>query len=328
MQKVSNSIRCCYNDQVERNTRLKSTVDGLIRPSAFDKGWHYTSRLKEIGSFAQKLETGRVKDPAKLDDFFACTIVVKNATEITDVLELVLSHCTEKYRQPKKAEVTFNSPEEFKFDDLRLYVTLTQSFGLPDLESYNTVFEVQIKTFLQYAWGIATHDLVYKTDNISWSKARIAYQIKAVLEHAEVSITQAESLSKSPELAKRDARTTQLIEIVDFLKSSWEPGSLPSDLKRLAETIQQLLLATNINLSELKTALDLETTANRGTKVLNLSPYGIIIQSLLLQQSSKMDAYLKNPNAKFKILIPAEVDVPATIDLTTAVNARLVGQRL
>lgn len=328
MQKVSNSIRSCFEDQIEPNNRLKASVDELIRPAAFDRGWHYASRVKRIESFAQKLETGRVKGAKSLDDFFACTIVVKNATEIQTVLALVLEHCTEKYRQPKRADLTYNSPEQFRFDDLRLYVTLNQPPGLPTSDIYVITFEVQIKTFLQYAWGIATHDLVYKTDSISWSKARIAYQIKAVLEHAEVSIAQAENLSKSSELAKQDDRTKELIEIVGLLKASWQPEFLPTDLKRLGETVQQLLQATQISLAQLTAALAAETADNRGTHTLNLSPYGVIVQSLLFRQTAKMDAYLKAPKVRFKILIPAEVSVPDAIDLTASINALQIGDRL
>lgn len=328
MQKVSNSIRLCFDDQVEPNTRLKKAVDELMLPLAITNGWHYTSRLKMLESFAQKLETGRVKDANKLDDFFACTIVVKNATEIPSAVDLILSKCTERFRLPRRAEQTFNSPAEFNFDDLRLYVIFTQPPGFPSADIYGIVFEVQIKTFLQYAWGIATHDLAYKTDNISWSKARIAYQIKAVLEHAEVSISQAESLSKSAELAKQDSRTRELMEIVDLLKSSWSNLFLPSDIKRLGETVQQLLNATEINLNELKSALDAETAASRGTALLNLSPYGIIVQSLLFQQTDKIGAYLKKTSSKFKIFIPSEVTIPSRIDLSTAINAIQVGSRL
>ena len=61
---------------------------------------------------------------------------------------------------------------------------------------------MQVKTFLQHAWGIATHDLIYKTDDVSWSRQRIAYQIKAMLEHAEMSIQEAGRLAEAVALSK------------------------------------------------------------------------------------------------------------------------------
>ena len=71
--KISASIRNIHEDQ--------KAVDG--RMAGLKKiRWHYESRVKELTSFALKIETGRVQTPAALEDFFACTLVVANATEI------------------------------------------------------------------------------------------------------------------------------------------------------------------------------------------------------------------------------------------------------
>jgi ppGpp synthetase/RelA/SpoT-type nucleotidyltranferase len=98
----------------------------------------------------------------------------------------------------------------FRLIDLRLYVTLPDSPALPPTDLSDVVFEVQIKTFLQHAWSIATHDLLYKTDAVNWSKERIAYQIKARREHAEISIQEAEDLATSAALAKEDRKTVRV----------------------------------------------------------------------------------------------------------------------
>jgi hypothetical protein len=73
--KIPASIRRLYEDQVEPNRRLKKEVDDILRRIAVQKNWHYESRIKSEISVALKLESGRIKDPREIEDFFACTLV-------------------------------------------------------------------------------------------------------------------------------------------------------------------------------------------------------------------------------------------------------------
>src|SRR6185295_542993 len=90
--------------------------------------------------------------------------------------------------QHKNKQLELKGTHEFSFDDLRLYTKWKPDVTLPTPTFAGVVFELQIKTFLQHAWSIATHDLIYKTDSISWPKERVAFEIKAMLEHAENAI--------------------------------------------------------------------------------------------------------------------------------------------
>jgi hypothetical protein len=128
--KVPLSIRQVYEDRVDLYRQLKDTVDrrlnSLKRPR-----WHYESRIKELQSFALKVETGRFADPYKLEDFFACTLVVANTLEIEAAEQLIQSQFKEHYRRPQQANWTHKSPDSFPFDDLRLYVSFEQDPALP-----------------------------------------------------------------------------------------------------------------------------------------------------------------------------------------------------
>lgn len=238
--KVPASVRRLFDDQREKNERLKEQIDkriaGFKRPR-----WHYESRVKELPSFALKLESGRFLHPDALEDFFACTLVVANMTEVAEAEQLLVENFTVVERRPPDAASTHKAPDAFPFDDLRLYVTLPENPALPPNDLTGTRFEVQIKTFLQHAWSIATHDLVYKSDDANWSKERIAFQTKAMLEHAEVSIQEAEALAGCSTLAREDKATKQTKAAIALLKRQWPADELPTDVRRLAVECQHVL---------------------------------------------------------------------------------------
>ena len=320
--KIPASIRQIHEDQKAANDRLKNIVDE--RMAGLKKArWHYESRVKELSSFALKIETGRVQMPAALEDFFACTLVVANATEIVEAEKLVQEHFIVKERRPKKVDKTHKSSDSFPFDDLRVYVTLREGLAVRPTGLANISFEVQLKTFLQHAWSIATHDLLYKSDEVNWSKERIAYQIKAMLEHAEISIQEAEGLAACPALAKEDPTTTAIKEGIKLLKAQWVGDQLPSDVRRLSRNITTLLEALRMKIGRLEQILN-EGQAQRGSHPSNLSPYGTIVQYLFEVEKEKMISFLKDDSMKMKILIAAEIELPVGVDSSKFRNAVLV----
>ncbi len=306
--KIVNSISKIYIEQKPFAEKLQTQVDNLVRSNKKDS-WHYYSRIKSEESFALKLETGRVKEPSKMEDFYACTLVVENINEIKNGIKFIESLFEIKNRKPPADNFTHKESSSFAFDDLRLYVSLKKLEYLPPGSLPDIVFEVQIKTFLQHAWSIATHDLIYKSDTVSWPKERVAYQVKAMLEQAEISISGVDALSQLPELAKENRESTALNEIKKFLIDSFPADSLPFDLLRLSGIVNDILRTFKIDLKQLKTIIDAETAVHRGVKTLDLSPYGIIIQSIINQNPVLFESVFKNEHKiKFNsIFLPSEI---------------------
>jgi hypothetical protein len=87
----------------------------------------YVGRVKELESFALKIETGRVPDPARMEDFFACTIVVPTLSQIEEAERLVSSLFDGVGRRPPNDAETRKTASDFAFDDLRLYVARRSS---------------------------------------------------------------------------------------------------------------------------------------------------------------------------------------------------------
>ncbi len=321
--KISGSIRKIHEDQKAVNDRLKKLVDERV-VGLKNSRWHYESRVKELSSFALKLETGRVPLPAALEDFFACTLVVANAAELVEGEKLVKKHFTVAERRPKKIDKTHKQSDSFPFDDLRMYATLREGLADPPTDLSGIRFEVQLKTFLQHAWSIATHDLLYKAEGVSWSKERIAYQIKAMLEHAEISIQEAEGLAACAALAKEDPTTTAIKSGIKLVKAQWGGDQLPTDIRRLARNITALLEALRMKIGRLEAILNEGKIQRKGTHPANLSPYGTIVQYLFDAEKEMLFAFLKDDKVKTKILIPAEIEIPKGMDLSKFRNAVFV----
>ncbi|GAA4457966.1 hypothetical protein [Rurimicrobium arvi] len=247
--KVIQSIEAIYEEQKEINSVLKKRVDDLLISLKRDN-WHYFSRLKQLESFALKLETGRFVNSKALEDFFACTIVVDNLEQINKAKALVRSKFNIVDQKPRNPKFTHKEPSSFQFDDLRLYCTLKQPENMPEEPIAKIPFEIQIKTFIQHAWTLATHDLIYKSDEINWSKERIAFQIKAVLEQAEVTISGVNNLINLPEVSKDNKDTSEYKKILKFYRDLFTKDDLPLDLVRLCKNTKELLLNLEIKLFE------------------------------------------------------------------------------
>jgi ppGpp synthetase/RelA/SpoT-type nucleotidyltranferase len=308
--KISASIRRLYQDQVEQNKNLKGKVDGILRSIASQRNWHYESRIKSEISVALKLESGRIKDPREIEDFFACTLVVRNLSEISEAEGILKAKFKIVERRPPDIKNTQKYAEAFPFDDIRIYAhwkdnPIVRTTGLENIR-----FEAQIKTFLQHAWGIATHDLVYKTDDVSWSRQRIAFQIKAMLEHAEISIQEANRLAETTALRKTHKKTEELREIIQLLKEIWNGDFLPDDLRRLAENTRNVMTLADIKVSRLKELIEEERKRQKGNLPINISPYSIIVQSVVWHEPGKLRSRLIDKQRKEKLFLTDEMEVP------------------
>jgi len=250
--KILKSIDVLYNDKLEYYNILKKNVDKVISDRK-QHYWHYESRIKELGSFALKFETGRFNLENIFDDTFAVTIVVRKMDEIKMCLTLIQSLFVVIEKRPRDDSFTHKESHSFEFDDLRLILQLKKDYAdRYDPSILNMRFELQIKTFLQHAWSIATHDLIYKTDEVVWAKERVAYNVKALLEQAELTISSIDEISDNQLLNKQNTKVKRVNQIISYLKTIFTQESLPSNLRKLAENVNSFLINIGISLNDVK----------------------------------------------------------------------------
>lgn len=300
--KIPLSIKDLYASKYTTYVALQESVDKWVE-SVKNIKWHYESRVKELESFALKFETGRFDSASIFDDMFGGMIVVSTHSEIVKVEEILREKFILVTKKPNNKSFATYSPEHFVFDDLRLYLRFDKNnFLSPKVEVLDGLtFEIQIKTFLQHAWALSTHDLVYKSENISWSKHRVAYQVKAMLENIELSISSAEALSCNDMINKEDKRFQKLGKIVALIESKWDEESLPVDKKRLAENIYECIDKLKISLPDLRKLID-DTGCNT---LKSISPYQSILMALI---NKKIDLFEKENPKKLKLLISEELE--------------------
>lgn len=321
--KIRAAVRAIYAEQTPHYTALQARVDGLFEPQCRKQNWHYESRIKAEEGFALKIETGQIVDPTALDDFFGCTIVVRNSTEISKAIRLVSGECQIAHRRPANPRRTKNLPASFEFDDLRLYVRLTKPAGVPDAVTFEKLFEIQIKTFLLHAWSIATHDLTYKTDDVSWSRARIAFQVRAMLENAELSIRGAEELARTDMMDREDRETSELRKVIVLIKRHWKPEQLPSDLRRLAQNIHSVLNALGVGRDRLEQLIAADAAA-AGLPV-DENAYQTTMRLLLVNEEQKMREFVAVEKRQ-RLVFYEDFELPDWIRSANAKNVVIIGR--
>ena len=278
--KVPKALREIYDTSLPLYQKLQDNIDNTLGSRVKKKGWQFLSRIKARESFAQKIETGREKNPSRIEDFYACTIVVTSAADIDEAIKMVEELLVIHSKRPPNDFQTKKESSSFVFDDLRMYASKKPSTSGWLSELDELIFEIQVKTVFQQAWVKAMHDHVYKSESVDWSKERIAYQIKAMFEQADVMLylSKTSSVTLSPSLAKQDERTLKIKKLIEQICSIWDNDSLPKNKKRLAESILDIYEGAKC-LDRYAEIVEEERLRYRGIPK-NLSPYCFSVQAL------------------------------------------------
>jgi ppGpp synthetase/RelA/SpoT-type nucleotidyltranferase len=298
--KIPQSVRGHFEVLEADYNELKPVVDELIR-GCIPERWLYFSRVKSIESFYVKMQQGR--RGSLYEDILAGTIVVERAVQIDKAVEYLKESFEVESRRPVNPAETNKAPESFQFDDLRLYLRLKERQRYGDFSKYK--FEIQIKTYLQHAWIIATHDLVYKSDKAdSWAKKRVAYQIKAMLEHVETSIATVEELAKSKIVNLSTLQINERIKIAEQIKL-WD-YDLGQSTGKIVENIQNIIHMCEVSWIDVVGWVNNETQSNSagGCNATRFSLFEIILDAICCHNCDAIKRGLKKIAKKNSCKIP------------------------
>ncbi|MEA2582150.1 MAG: hypothetical protein QOF33_235 [Thermomicrobiales bacterium] len=304
--KINNRIRALHANAEERYSRLAREMRETLKPRVEERDWFFRDRVKGLESFALKIETGRFSEPTALEDFYACTIVVHTLSQVAQAEDLVAEYFDPRERRPLVDNQTKKRPSDFPFDDLRIYVARRPQTSGFNADLDGIVFEVQIKTVLQHAWSLATHDLIYKTDTVSWPKERIAYQVKAMLEHAEIAIAGVEGLSR--EIGTQDEETESILRIINQAEDFWPADALPDNRRRFAGILHDLLKGSGVAVDQMEVLLRAEVR-RLGILPRDLSPYALMVQALAHSDQVNLETRFRK-DRRMRILIHRDMDLP------------------
>jgi ppGpp synthetase/RelA/SpoT-type nucleotidyltranferase len=203
--------------------RVRDTLLSLCET----EGFALVSRIKKIDSVAEKVETGRFATWREIDDLVALTIVVPRLSDEGQVLRF-LQETFEEIAVHARGS-SRKAPNVFRYDSTRFIGRLAppdEEFRAP---LFDVPFEVQIRSAFEHAWSVTTHALSYKSPEVSWSKLRLAAQMKAAVEQLDTLVGAFENATKYidasvwPEIeAKAELKT--------FFDTKLSSGAIPSEL--------------------------------------------------------------------------------------------------
>jgi ppGpp synthetase/RelA/SpoT-type nucleotidyltranferase len=211
--------------------QLSQRVKDIVQGYCEEKGYAFVGRVKTAESLAEKVESGRFSDWEKLDDCYACAVVIPTLSEEEGVLEFLRERFDEV--ELRKRGTTLKDPNVFRFDSTRfigrLKPSASSSVANAGAGLFGLSFEVQIRTAFEHAWSVTTHALVYKGDRVDWRWLRLTAQLKASVEQLDSLVLGFEQVATAiseqswPEVgAKR--------EIEEFFRTRVASGVIPGEV--------------------------------------------------------------------------------------------------
>jgi len=240
---VPGEFELVYNRLHPMLVEIQEAVELLARGAANEVGGRFLSaRVKPAESLYLKLERdGENISLIDIEDLVAATIVISNKSFLRKAETAIRERFDEVETKPEKTR----RPEEFIYDDRHMIVRLKQLLNPAFPAQTKVKIEIQIKTEMQAASSAVSRELSYKPRVLSWSRARLASQIRALVDVADdllrlIDEDRGED-GTGPVPDTNQAYFDEKNRILTELEKSFPAAELPDDRRRLVGVVQSIL---------------------------------------------------------------------------------------
>jgi ppGpp synthetase/RelA/SpoT-type nucleotidyltranferase len=270
------------------DAKLKKLLDFMtLRLNADLSNLHVVSvsgRPKTSASSLQKLHTGKYAAIDSLTDLVGITVVVLYRREVQDAIAIVKSAGLTVVNEPIRAI----NPTDFSYREPKLYLKPPPDYleRNPDLEGI--LCEVQFTTALQHALDMTTHDFDYKGHSYSWGNFRLVAQLRGMLELVDKMIDDIENVSLADhEIIEVPERMIFASSLLSILVKTFAAENLPSDLRRLADTVADWATAVDLSADDLDELLSRHPDL---VSAVSLDPTSAILGAIMRERGKDLVA--------------------------------------
>lgn len=290
VRSVKDELLNKYEEETHIYTAFEKRCRDLIEELIAESGFKYhiiESRIKTLESLKKKLESKMLED-YEVTDLLGIRII----TYYEDIVDDITDILKKEFKVDTKNSIDKrNKEDKFGYSSVHLVLELSESrTELTENKKYlGLKFEVQIKSILQHAWAVVSHELNYKSEkSMPQDEFRKLIRQSSMLEEVDHNFKLIRELNKeysqeikvNIEQGKLDTPLNG-ISLFNYLSSS---SLAKNELLSMAKSL-------NIEVKEMLPPIDMDLAVER-LQIINVNTLKEL-EELLITNKMKISKFFK-----------------------------------